>query len=375
MTVCGSPAPTPAPVLPQAPPPGKGAKWRRIGSTKVRMMVKLDESKVKWIVRKRRENVPVKEVAWAMRISHGWVKTLARRYRGVPIKDIVYPLPMGRPRGGLPGRREHSLVISAYYAHMEGSTLLADSIEESTGVRIPHHVVHAILKENGLARTEHGKSGQRRTARYVKRYSNTMWHTDYKLLSDGRWLVSYQDDASRKILARGVFERATAANAIKVLDEAIAEYGVPLSVLSDHGSTFCDNESGGRAKGEGRFERHLKEMGIRHIKARVNHPQTNGKLERVHGEMERKLPLFMEASAARTTHGGGRDASAHVGGPFHAAPATDYVDRFFEWFNNERPNMALDTSIRETPAQAYRRKMPKPGDNVKEDLEASGAYA
>ena len=27
------------------------------------------------------------------------------------------------------------------------------------------------------------------------------------------------------------------------------------------------------------------------------------------------------------------------------------------------------------PAQAYRRKMPKPGDNVKEDPESSGAYA
>ena len=75
-------------------------------------------------------------------------------------------------------------------------------------MHIPHHVVHAILK-NGPGRTERGRSGQRRTARYVKRYSNTMWHTDYRLLPDGKWLVSYQDDASHKIQARGVFERAT----------------------------------------------------------------------------------------------------------------------------------------------------------------------
>ena len=346
-------------------------------------MAKLDESQVRWIVRQRRKRTPVAEVAEAMHISPSWVKSLASRYRGIPIDKIVYPYTMGRPRGGLPGRREHSLVISAYYAHMEGATLLAASIEESTGVRIPHHVVHAVLKENGLARTERGKAGPRKTARYVKRYSNTMWHTDYKLLPDGRWLVSYQDDASRRIMAWGIFERATAANAIEVLDGAIAEHGAPLSILSDHGSTFCDNESGGRRKGEGQFERYLKERGIRHIKARVGHPQTNGKLERVHGEMERKLPLFMEASAARTTRsgggggggGGGDDDTAHVGGPFHTAAATDPVDRFVEWFNNERPNMALDTSIRETPAQAYRRKMPKPGDGVQRDLEMSGAYA
>ena len=65
----------------------------------------------------------------------------------------------------------------------------------------------------------------------------------------------------------------------------------------------------------------------------------------------------------------------HASGSFHTAVATDPVDRFFEWFNNERPNTALDTSIRETPAQAYRRKMPKPGDDVQRDLEMSGAYA
>ena len=305
-----------------------------------------------------------------MHVSHSWVKRLARRYEGVPIDEIEYPRTMGRPRGGLPGRREHSLVVSSYYAHVEGATLLADSIEKSTGVRIAHHVVHTILKENGLARTERGKSGQRRTARYVKRYSNTMWHTDYKMLPDKRWLISYQDDASRKVLAWGAFESAMAANAMTVLDKAIARYGVSLSVLSDHGSTLCDNESGGRAKGEGRFEKYLREKGIRHILARVNHPQTNGKLERVHGEIERKLYLFTEASVARTTRimGAGGGALAHVGGPFHKAPATDHIDRFFEWFNNERPNMALDMSIRETPAQAYSRKMPKPGDNVQADL-------
>ena len=251
MTVCGSPAPSSSPTLPEAPPPGRGAKWRRIGSTQVRVMAKLDESQVRWIVRQRRKGVPVAEVAEGARISHSWVKRLARRYRGIPANKIVYPHTMGRPRDGLPGRREHSLVVSAYYAHMEGATLLVASIEESTGVRIPHHVVHAVLKENGLARTERGKAGQRKTARYVKRYSNTMWHTDYKLLPDNRWFISFQDDASRKIMGRGIFERATAANAVGVLDEAAARHGAPLSVLSDHGSTFCDNESGGPAQGRG----------------------------------------------------------------------------------------------------------------------------
>ena len=63
-----------------------------------------------------------------------------------------------------------------------------------------------------------------------------------------------------------------------------------------------------------------------------------------------------------------------MGSPFHTAPASDPVDRFFHWFNFERPNMALDTSKRETPIQAFYRLQPE-RDNVLEDLERSGAYA
>ena len=55
-----------------------------------------------------------------------------------------------------------------------------------------------------------------------------MWHTDYKWPSDEKMrLVSYPDDASRMVLAWGVFESATAANAMAVLDEAIARCGAP----------------------------------------------------------------------------------------------------------------------------------------------------
>ena len=252
-----------------------------------------------------------------------------------------------------------------------------DSIEKSTGLRVAHHMVHGILREYGLTKAERGKSCQRSLTRFAKRYSNTMWHTDYKMLRDGRWLVSYPDDASRRVMGWGVFKRATTTNALRVLDEAIARHGAtPLSILSDHGSTFCDNESGGRAKGENKFGRRLGELRIRHILARASHPRTNGKLERLHGEIERKLHLFEEASAGRTTRSaGGTGAPAHVGGPFHAAPAADPVDRFFEWYNNDRPNMALDRSKREMPAQAYRRKMPKAGDSAQKDLEESGSYA
>ena len=38
---------------------------------------------------------------------------------------------------------------------------------------------------------------------------------------NGKWIIAYLDDASRLITGYGVFENATAENALKVLKEAI----------------------------------------------------------------------------------------------------------------------------------------------------------
>ena len=53
-----------------------------------------------------------------------------------------------------------------------------------------------------------------------------------------------------------------------------------------------------------------------------------------------------------------------MGGPFNTKPKTDPVERFVEWFNHDRPHMSLDLDNLETPAQAFTRKMPSPGQTV-----------
>ena len=95
-----------------------------------------------------------------------------------------------------------------------------------------------------------------------------------------------------------MFDEATTRHAVEALDRAIAQYGKPRSILSDRGSQFYATESEKKSKGVSEFEKHLEELGIRHILARVAHPQTNGKLERVHGEIQRKLHLFYDVARA-----------------------------------------------------------------------------
>ena len=75
----------------------------------------------------------------------------------------------------------------------------------------------------------------------------------------------------------------------------------------------------------------------------VRHPQTNGKLERLHGEIQRKLPEF-EAIMMRKS---------------------DPVDLFMEWYNHRRPHMSLGVDgENETPTHAFIRKMPPRGETV-----------
>ena len=126
-----------------------------------------------------------------------------------------------------------------------------------------------------------------------------------------------------------MFDEATGQHAIDILHEAIAAHGLPATVMSDRGSQFYANAQEAKKKGASEFEKELVRLGIQHKLAGVNHPQTNdGKLERFHGEMEKKLWRF------------------------HS------VRDFYHWYNNIRGHMSLDM---DTPAEAYAAKMPPEG--------------
>ena len=72
----------------------------------------------------------------------------------------------------------------------------------------------------------------------------------------------------------------------------------------------------------------------------VNHPQTNGKLERLHGEIQLKLANF-EGIIMKKSYP---------------------IDLFMDWYDNCRPHQSLDFENLETPTHAFARKMPPMGE-------------
>ncbi len=185
-------------------------------------------------------------------------------------------------------------VLTARCALKSGVGRIWDRIKRS-GTSIPKGVVHAVLRESGDAVEHKRKQTRRKWIRYERKHANSMWHTDYKRLDDGRWFMAYQDDASRFIVWC-VFGEATARHAVKVLDKATSAYGKPASILPDRGSQFYATESEKKDKGVSTFEKRLNDLGVRHILAGVAHPQTNGKMEWARGEMQRKLRLFCDVA-------------------------------------------------------------------------------
>ena len=104
-------------------------------------MKKLDESKVRWIITQKRKGATTNHVAQTMDVSTRWVKKLWARYKHADAGKILYPARMGRPENGLPGRREHSVVLYVRYREHLGAAGMQDGIRDSTGINIPHSTI------------------------------------------------------------------------------------------------------------------------------------------------------------------------------------------------------------------------------------------
>ena len=133
---------------------------------------------------------------------------------------------------------------------------------------------------------------RKKLIRYERKHSNSLWHVDWHEIKDpmwkGLWLIMYEDDSSRFIVGYGVYPTLTSRYSVKVLRKAIGMYGRPGQILSDHGSTFYALETDERDKGLTDFEKFLIKEKTTLIVGSVDHPQTNGKVEKFFDIFEKR---------------------------------------------------------------------------------------
>ena len=62
--------------------------------------------------------------------------------------------------------------------------------------------------------------------------------------------------------------------------------------MTDRGFAVLRQRCQDQKEGEQEFGNRLVDLEVRQILEFVRHPQTDGKLERLHGEIQRKIPKF-----------------------------------------------------------------------------------
>jgi len=279
-------------------------------------MKKLNLRKIRWILRElRKGELSVYQIAKLQKITPRWVRQLPKKYAGVPLYKIRI-LKCGRKPKEIP-EEEVSIVKKTYEEYYGVGAVNLEKILKERGTEIPHNRIHRILIKEGLAKEQPAKKRRRKWIRYERKHSNSLWHTDWFEYKRKRYIL-YEDDASRLVTGYGEFEHATTENSIKVFDSAIGEWGLPRQVMSDHGTQFCADE-----EKVYKFAEHLKTKEVQFIKARVKHPQSNGKLEKLIDTI--KSLLWKGLS----------------------------IDEAVKFYNEKRPHMSLENGGLRTPLQAF----------------------
>jgi putative transposase len=288
-------------------------------------MRKLNQQKINWIIRKKKEGFSNERISMGQNISERRVRQLYSAYKKTGSLPVLNKA--GRKPKELT-QEQKELIGSAYKQYYLGPVGLERVIQRRHGAHIPHNTIYRFMAGNGLIEENKNKKKQRKWVRYEREHSLSLVHTDWSEF-EGKQIISFIDDASRMVIACGEFSNATEENSIAVLKEAIEfakPYGGIKQIISDHGTQFTAPKRDKNDYADHGFEKILAEVGIEQIFARVKHPQTNGKLERWFYTYQTRRNKFAS------------------------------LEEFLHWYNDMKPHMSLNFNKAETPSEAFIRK-------------------
>lgn len=201
---------------------------------------------------------------------------------------------------------------------------------DEAGFSVSESSVRRILKAHGLLlpraaeQAPAAKEWRHKTTRI-----NQIWQSDatrFFVPDWGHWwLVSVLDDYSRRILAWEVVPDVQTPSLAGVIQAAVEATGLeqaPVVLglepdLKHRPALLTDNGSGYISKV---MQQYLRTVGLRHLRTRPHHPQTNGKIERMHRTLKEDVTLVIYT------------------GPEQLREA---IARFVAYYNSQRYHKAL----------------------------------
>jgi transposase InsO family protein len=234
------------------------------------------------------------EIARRHSISRSWLYQLLARYRAGGYPALA---PRSRRPHTSPGRTAPELEAAILALRAE----LRAAGHDCGPVTIVHHLgrrfalvpspatVWRILRRHELITPQPHKRPRSSWVRFEAALPNELWQADatHWRLADGRpvEILDLVDDHSRLLLAAAAFRTVTGLDVVRTFHAAVATYGPPAALLTDNGAVFA----GGPRRGKVLLETELERLGIAAKHSTPNHPQTCGKVERLHQTLKRFL--------------------------------------------------------------------------------------
>src|SRR3989338_6362012 len=241
-------------------------------------MYELNFNKRVWIVKQRLRGIPAQIVASSQGTSIRTVQKLVKTYNEGLNWDSLNDHKTGRPETIL--NPNAVIIILDLRKRFGYCACHIEQILRKHGFSISHRQIDKVLIRNDCVIPNVKKQKASKWVRYELPNPNDLWHTDWSYDPfTTQQLGVYIDDRTRLVTSYGIFKRATAENTIALLHGGIAEYGKPKSIMTDHGSQYYANHPNAEQENT-EFRKELNLLGIKHYLARVNRPQTNGKVER-----------------------------------------------------------------------------------------------
>ena len=240
-------------------------------------MYKLNFKKRTWIVKQYLKGTSASKIALSQAVTPRSVQKLVKIYKQDGW-DGLKDHKTGRPETKL-NQNSEIIILDLRKRYGYGACHIEQLLKRK-GFSISHRQIEKLLLRNGLVEPNIKKQRCRKWVRFELPNPNDMSHTDWTYDPfTQKQLSVYIDDRTRLITSFGLFRGATAENSIALLKSSIASYGKPKSVMTDHGPQYYANK-GSILQANTPFRIALDALGIKHYVARVNRPQTNGKVER-----------------------------------------------------------------------------------------------
>jgi transposase InsO family protein len=281
------------------------------------------------------EGRSAREVARAHGISKSWIYELVRRYRAGGYEAL-------EPRSRRPRSCAHKTPPEVVEQIVKLRGELAAQGHDAGAETIAYHLagqieevpslstIWRILRREGLVIHQPQKRPRCSLIRFCAELPNEMWQADITAwcLAGGEVveILNLIDDHSRLFLGSDAYRRVKAADVVVSFHRAAELHGLPASFLSDNGAVFTGSYRGGKVLLESELER----LGIAIKNSRPYHPQTCGKVERLHQTLKR----YLAAQAPAET----------------LSALQEQLDTFVHYYNDIRPHRALHGH---TPLQSY----------------------